>query len=514
MLSGAGSPTYELASRIEQGHGAHTVRVPSPGRARAAAAAAGRAAPRDLLSLIGAAVGRMPGGRGGQGLLVVYGASSVEQIDRIRKAYPGQAVHMHLSPHAGGPAAPGRPAGATDSPAQSRTAGLNAGAAAARERLFHDADVVVGTRRCRPADVEIKASGWIASRWPARRGYVDVIVGGQYGSEGKGQVAFYLATEYDLLVRVGGPNAGHKVPTDPVFTHHMLPSGTRRGNADLLIGPGAVIDEEKLHKEIAECGVDHERLSIDPNAVLIEKEDKDAEASLVAGIGSTGSGAGSATSRKVMRADGVRRACDARDLRPYVRPAARVMADAIEGGRRVMLEGTQGTSLSVHHGCYPHVTSRETTASGCMADAGVAPGLVRRVIMVTRTHPIRVQSPKDKTSGNMYGETTLEAISKRSGISLEELQKSERTSTTDRPRRIAEFDWEQLRASALLNRPTDIALTFSDYLSVGNRRANRFDQLTGETRHMIGEIERVAAARVSLVAKDFDVRAVLDRRAW
>ena len=513
MLSGAGPPTRKLASSIAHEHGAHTVRVPPPGRARAAAAAAaGRAAPSDLLSLIGAAVSRMPGGRGSQGLLVVYGATSVEQIDRIRRAYPGQAVHMHLSPHVSDSAAPGRPAGAADRPARSRPAGLSA--AAAMVCLFHDADVVVGTRRCRPGDVAIKASGWITSRWPARRGYVDVIVGGQYGSEGKGQVAFYLANEYDLLVRVGGPNAGHKVPTDPVFTHHMLPSGTRRGNAKLLIGPGAVIDEEKLHEEIAECGVDHERLSIDPNAVLIEKEDKAAETSLVAGIGSTGSGAGSATSRKVMRADDVRRACDARDLRPYVRSAARIMADAIEGGRRVMLEGTQGTSLSMHHGCYPHVTSRETTASGCMADAGVAPGLVRRVVMVARTYPIRVQSPSGKTSGGMYGEITLEEIGGRSGISLVELRKSERTSTTDRPRRIAEFDWEQLRTSALLNRPTDIALTFSDYLSIGNRRANRFDQLTGETRHMIGEIERVAAARVSLVAKDFDIRAVLDRRAW
>lgn len=466
----------------------------------------------DILSRIGEAARAVQAGGGGRDLLVVDGAASVGQIDRIRGAYPGQAVHMRLVPRLRCPRPAARRAQA--GPA-ARRAPVSAAAAALRaDEMTRDADVVINTHRCRREDVEAKASGWLASRWPARRGYVDIVVGGQYGSEGKGQIAFYLATEYDLLVRVGGPNAGHKVPTVPPFTHHMLPSGTRRGSARLLIGPGAVIDEKKLHKEIAECRVDRDRLSIDPNAVLIEQKDKKAERRLVSGIGSTGSGAGSATSRKVMRADGVRRACDARDLRPYVRPAARIMADTIGAGGRIMLEGTQGTSLSVHHGCYPHVTSRETTASGCMADAGVAPALVRRVIMVTRTYPIRVGSPEDGTSGDMYGETTLRAIGRRSGIGLKELKKSERTSTTNRPRRIAEFDWMQLEASSLLNRPTDIALTFSDYLSIGNRSAHRFDQLSCETRHMIGEIERVAAARVSLVAKDFDVRAVLDRRAW
>lgn len=440
--------------------------------------------------------------------------TSVEQINRIRKAYPGQAVHMRLSPHTRGSVSTTRLTGLADRRMRNPPVGQDM-TADSWERLFHDADAVIDTRQCRQEDIAIKALGWVASRWPSHQGYVDVIVGGQYGSEGKGQIAFYLATEYDLLIRVGGPNAGHKVPTDPVFTHHMLPSGTRRGNAKLLIGPGAVIDEKKLHKEISDCKIDEERLSIDPNAILIEGKDKAAEsASLVARIGSTGSGAGSATARKVMRTKDVQLACSARDLRPYVRPAADIIADAIEGGKRIMLEGTQGTSLSMHHGCYPHVTSRETTASGCMADAGIAPSLVRRVIMVTRTYPIRVESPEGKTSGDMYREIDLGTVSRRSGIGVNELKKIERTSTTDRPRRIAEFDWMQLRMSALLNRPTDVALTFGDYLSVDNRRANRFEQLTDETRHMIGEIERVAAAGVSLVAKDFDVRAVLDRRAW
>lgn len=95
---------------------------------------------------------------------------------------------------------------------------------------------------------------------------VDVLVGGQYGSEGKGNIAFYLAPEYQVLMRVGGPNAGHKVPTDPEpYTHRLLPSSTQANQSALiLIGPGATLDLEVLLKEIAECSVEADRLRIDP----------------------------------------------------------------------------------------------------------------------------------------------------------------------------------------------------------------------------------------------------------
>ena len=95
--------------------------------------------------------------------------------------------------------------------------------------------------------------------------------------------------------------------------------------------------------------------------------------------------------------DAVRLAKDHPDLKPYIGSVARELEDAYVDGTRIMLEGTQGTDLSLHHAQYPHVTSRETTASGCLADAGIAPGRVRTVVMVTRTYPIRVGG----TSGPM-----------------------------------------------------------------------------------------------------------------
>ena len=135
------------------------------------------------------------------------------------------------------------------------------------------ADVVVNSDRCTREDVLVRVASRLGLYGIASSGYVDVIVGGQYGSEGKGQIAAFLSGEYDLLIRVGGPNAGHTVFELPKpYTHHQLPSGTRRNeNVRLLIGPGAVLDVDKLLVEIAECKVDVGRLGIDGAAMIISR---------------------------------------------------------------------------------------------------------------------------------------------------------------------------------------------------------------------------------------------------
>src|SRR5207244_743366 len=106
-------------------------------------------------------------------------------------------------------------------------------------KLAKVADVVILTDRCTIEDVLIRAASHLGLYGREYLRLVDVVVGGQYGSEGKGQIAGYLAPEYELLVRVGGPNAGHKVWERPKpYAFHQLPSGTRRCGAQLLIGAG------------------------------------------------------------------------------------------------------------------------------------------------------------------------------------------------------------------------------------------------------------------------------------
>jgi adenylosuccinate synthase len=285
-----------------------------------------------------------------------------------------------------------------------------------------------------------------------------------------------------------------------------------------VLGPGAVIDIETLLTEINALEIEPERLTIDPYAMIITDEDKEVEKRLVAGIGSTGQGVGAATSRRIMlRDENVLLAKHTKELEPYVRPAWIRLEEKMRDPRtRIFLEGTQGTALSLYHGPYPHVTSRDTTVSGCLAEAGIAPGRVRRTIMVTRTLPIRVESPKGKgkTSGPMKQELSYREVADRCRLPEDNIRKTELTSTTRKQRRIGEFDWELFRKSVFLNSPTDIALTFVDYIDGLNQNARRFDQLSSETLRFIEEIEQVANAPVSLISTRFHYRSVIDRRNW
>lgn len=384
------------------------------------------------------------------------------------------------------------------------------------ESLHDKADVLIDTDRCSESEVLVRVVAHLGLLGLAEDRLVDVLVGGQYGSEGKGQVAAHLASGYDVLLRVGGPNAGHTVYAVPEpYKYRHLPSGTKHNeSAEIVLGPGAVIDEELLLEEIIKYEVAVDRLTIDSNAMLIEKRDKTFETKyLRATIASTASGVGAATSRKILRSASkplVRLAGSSKLLKPYIRDSREIIGNAFRKGQRILLEGTQGTGLSIHHGNYPWVTSRDTTVSGCLAEAGISPTRVRKVVMVCRTYPIRVGG----NSGPLRKELSWAEISRRSGIAATKLCKAERTTNTNTLRRPGEFEWGLLRTAAELNSPTDIALTFSDYINVKNRSARRFDQLTQETILFIEEIERVAMAPVSLISTHFGRRSIIDRRIW
>lgn len=384
------------------------------------------------------------------------------------------------------------------------------------ETLADVADIVVDTDRDNAADVVTRVAAQLGLLDRSASPSVDVLIGGQYGSEGKGNIAYQLAPEYDLLIRVGGPNAAHKVPRPSgEYTHFLLPSGTQAGTAQLLIGPGAVLDLELLQKEIGQSDVDYKRLSIDPQAMIITEDDKEGETELRQRISSTKSGAGTAAARRLLREKNVQLARDISDLDPYRRPATDVLEHAYSNGWRIMLEGTQGSGLSLFHGQYPHVTSRDTNVSGCLSEAGIAPARVRKVVAVVRAYPIRVGGP----SGPMAQEIDWETVESRAKLPDGTLTapEAELTSKTKTKRRVGEFEWDLLRRTALLNSPTDIALTFADYVDAENANAWRYEQLTDKTLRFIDEIERVTGARVSLISCGFmqySHRTLIDRRTW
>jgi adenylosuccinate synthase len=296
---------------------------------------------------------------------------------------------------------------------------------------------------------------------------------------------------------------------------HHLPSGATVSSARLLLSAGAVIRVETLLDEIASSRVEMERLTIDRQAVIITDHHIESEAGLRKSIGSTGQGVGYATAGRITgREKNCVLARDVAELEPYLGEGIEVLEEVMRAGGRILVEGTQGSALSLHHGSFPHVTSRDTNASGILAESGVPPHRVRRVIMVVRTYPIRVASPVNATSGPIGTEIDWEIVAARSGLELDGLLEQEHTTTTKKLRRVAEFDWELLRRSSMLNSPTDIALTFVDQIDGRNLNARRFEQLTDETIRLVHEIESVTGAPVTLISTRFHRRSVIDRRAW
>ena len=382
--------------------------------------------------------------------------------------------------------------------------------------LRNEADLVIDTDRCNEDDVFTRVASFFKLLPSTQNELVDVIIGGQFGSEGKGQIAAHISPEYDCLVRIGGPNAGHSVfekPNHHVF--HLLPSGLYRSpNSKLLIGPGAILNIEKILDEIRRFEVEVGRLVIDENAVVISNSDIEQEQRIKETISSTAQGVGYATSNNIiarLNGNDSHKAKHFKELKPYLGSSAVELEKLYRAGKKILLEGTQGTTLSLYHGLYPHVTSRDTTVSGCLSEAGISPKRVRKIIMVTRTYPIRVGGASGPFLSN---ELDMETIAARSGKNSDDLIKKEITTTTKKNRRIAEFSWSLFRRACELNSPSDIALTFTDYISILNEKARRYDQLTSDTRQLIEEIERCSGVKVSLIGTTFDYRAVIDRRNW
>ena len=383
----------------------------------------------------------------------------------------------------------------------------------------NDADVRINSDRCDGDDTLVRTAARLGLYASPQIKCVDVIVGGQYGSEGKGNVAAYLSKEYDYLMRTGGPNAGHTVISrSGKYVYHLLPSGACDTDAKLLLGPGMTINVDKLLKEIDDCNVAPERLFIDPQAMVIEAVDIEAEGRIVKEIGSTGSGSGEAAARRITgrRSGNVRLVKDVPELKKFVGDGPiyrgstrRCLERAYREGANVLFEGTQGSGLSIYHGEYPYVTSRNTNVAGCLAEAGISPSHVRRILLVVRSTPIRVANPdgiQGATSGPLKHEVDFEVVAKSAKIKeWAQVKEAEKTSTTNRYRRVGWFEWDQFRDACALNAPTDIVLTFSDYIDERNTRARRFEQLTEDTIKFVEEIERVARAPVSLINTRFAV---------
>ncbi len=332
---------------------------------------------------------------------------------------------------------------------------------------------------------------------------VSIILGGQWGDEGKGKLIDALAQQATVVVRANGSaNAGHTVVTDRgVFKFHLIPSGILNPDCLCVIGAGVVVDPGILLDELGhlrERGFDTSNLRISgrchlimPYHPIIDQAEEQRRGSNL--IGTTQRGNGPAYADKAARR-GIRAidiidseylmsvlepvieekneiltkiygmqpidlkelaetyAAFGEQIRPYVADTETLVLDAIDAGQDVLLEGAQAAMLDIDYGTYPFVTSSSPTAAGICQGAGVAPSAVTQVIGVYKAYTTRVGEGTFPTELN----DDTGALLRERGIEF--------GTTTGRPRRTGWFDAVLARHTARLNGISDVALTKFDVL--------------------------------------------------
>jgi adenylosuccinate synthase len=318
-----------------------------------------------------------------------------------------------------------------------------------------------------------------------------VVVGAQWGDEGKGKIVDVLAERADLVVRYqGGANAGHTVVVgDDQLILHQIPSGILHHDTQCIIGNGVVLDPETLQEELEALearGVQIEgRLTVSDRAHLVMPYHKllERERERTQKIGTTGRGIGPAYEykfgRRGLRVGDLRSASRVREIIcQRVRDAKEHLAlldrmtprllsmaadtglmtfQALGEGLNILLEGAQGALLDVDHGTYPFVTSSNTTAGGAAVGAGIGPTAVNAVLGVVKAYTTRVGNGPLPSEADDAESEQLRQLGNEFGA------------TTGRPRRCGWFDAVVVRYAVRVNGLTDLAVTKLDVLDTLTR---------------------------------------------
>jgi adenylosuccinate synthase len=303
-------------------------------------------------------------------------------------------------------------------------------------------------------------------------GKIIVIVGGQYGSEGKGLIAGHLSSRESrplLAVRVGGPNAGHTVwQNGKEFKLQSLPVAVVKNELSLLVSAaGSEVEWEQLQKELT-LTADYNanlRYVLDEQATIIDPELHAGFHASSEAFGGTGKGTNRARAARMRREADLAYAWRGREDAPVLGDTAAMMRRHLQDGGCVMIEGTQGYGLGTHAGNYPYCTGNDCTAIDFLSQAGISPWMPYvqefEVWVVLRTFPIRVAG----NSGPFRaGETNWETLQAMHGEHIP----VEQTTVTKKTRRVGMWDADLAYESVVANggpgRAVHVALTFFDYI--------------------------------------------------
>lgn len=328
-----------------------------------------------------------------------------------------------------------------------------------------------------------------------------VVICGFFGDTGKGKISSYLSLKdrSAVGVRAGvGPNAGHTVVHEgKKYKLRVLPSAFVNNKCRLLVGPGVAISPEILLQEIQLTGSE-ERVGVDPQCAIIESRhiEADKKGHLADKIKTTGSGTGPCNAERALRA--VKLARDLPELQKFLADVPLEINVAISAGKNVLIEGSQGTYLSLFHGTYPYCTSKDVTASAACSDVGIGPTRVSDVIIVFKSYTTRVGA------GPLPNELSWEETEKKGWAEI--------ATVTGRKRRAAPFNYDLAKRAIMLNGATQAALTKIDVMFPECKGVKTYEGLSKKARGFIEEVERRIKLPVTLIGTGPSTLEIVDRR--
>jgi len=328
-----------------------------------------------------------------------------------------------------------------------------------------------------------------------------VVVCGFFGDTGKGKIISYLSLKDKIAVtaRAGvGPNAGHTVVYEgKEYKLRMIPSAFVNDRCRLLMGPGVLINPEILIREI-ELTNSQDRIGVDPQCAIIELKhiQADKKGELAEKIKTTGTGTGPCNAERALRT--VKLARDIPELKNYLTDVPLEVNKALINGKNVLIEGTQGTYLSLYHGTYPYCTSKDVTASAACSDVGVGPTKVDDVILVFKAYTTRVGG------GPLPNELPWEEAEKRGWAEV--------ATVTGRRRRAAPFNYDLAKRAVMLNGATQAAVTKIDILFPECKGVKSYEELSQQAKASIKKVEKEIGVPVTLVGTGPGTWEIVDRR--
>ena len=386
-------------------------------------------------------------------------------------------------------------------------------------------------------------------------GKVVVVLDSQAGSCGKGKFIGYLAQKGNPEIGINNfmSNAGHTCVLDDgreIMTQH-LPTSMVSENTTLMIGPGAAITPHILFDEIIKYHdlIGNRTIIVNPRAVAITEEHAETERQILRS-GSTFKGCGAAQADKVMRqamlfgewyenwtkewvgvnSDENYDGYTFDEMKMiiniiWVKDTMDYINDTIDNGGNVIVEGSQGCDLDINYGLdYPNTTSRQCHAGQLVADCGISPRLVTDIIMIMRPYPIRISNITNlvdengntivTSSGEYAGseEITWDIVKERCGAPAE-MEFGEITTVTKKVRRVFEPNWERLKYVVKLNRPTEIALNFAQYIDWDIMGKTNVEDITPKVWEFIRKVEEVTGVPVTMIGTGAKDGEIIDRKS-